>query len=138
MKGEEYIPLIVDKLKKADPSKIILFGSHAYGKPTAWSDVDLLVVMETPKGELETVKSKYFQHEQTKYLPRREADISVLNAREIKHIDEVLVRLSDKNAKDLSDYSHEDIPWLITKENEVIKYEAVFYRTKETSVREYE
>jgi len=37
-----------------NPEKIILFGSHAYGKPTAWSDVDLLVVMETPKGEVET------------------------------------------------------------------------------------
>ena len=28
-----------------NPQKIILFGSHAYGKPTADSDVDLLVVM---------------------------------------------------------------------------------------------
>ncbi len=27
------------------PQKIILFGSYAYGKPTAASDVDLLVVM---------------------------------------------------------------------------------------------
>ncbi len=27
------------------PEKIILFGSHAYGKPTPQSDVDLLVVM---------------------------------------------------------------------------------------------
>ena len=90
------------------------------------------------KGELETVKSKYFQHEQTKYLPRRESDISVLSAKEIKHIDEVLARLSDKNARELSEYSHMDIPWLVAKENEVIKYEAVFYRTKETSVREYE
>src|SRR3990167_3324384 len=90
------------------------------------------------KGELETVKSKYFLHEQTKYLPRRQPDLSVLSAQEIKHIDEVLSRLSDKNAKELSDYSHEDIPWLITKDNQQIKYEAVFYRTKETSVREYE
>ena len=40
--------------KRFNPEKIILFGSHAYGKPTAWSDVDLLVVMDTPKGELET------------------------------------------------------------------------------------
>lgn len=37
--------------EKFDPEEIILFGSHAYGKPTAWSDVDLLVVMDTPKGE---------------------------------------------------------------------------------------
>ena len=33
-----------------DPEEIILFGSHAYGNPTAWSDVDILVVMDTPKG----------------------------------------------------------------------------------------
>lgn len=37
--------------EKFDPEEIILFGSHAYGKPTAWSDVDLLVVMDTPKGK---------------------------------------------------------------------------------------
>ena len=41
--------------EKFDPEKIILFGSHAYGKPTSWSDVDLLVIMETPKGELKTI-----------------------------------------------------------------------------------
>lgn len=41
--------------EKFDPEQIILFGSHAYGKPTAWSDVDLLVVMDTPKGEMETI-----------------------------------------------------------------------------------
>ena len=29
------------------PDKIILFGSYAYGRPTADSDVDLLVVMNT-------------------------------------------------------------------------------------------
>ncbi|MCI0554377.1 MAG: nucleotidyltransferase domain-containing protein [Anaerolineae bacterium] len=40
--------------EKFNPEKIILFGSYAYGKPTAWSDVDLLVVMDTPKGEVET------------------------------------------------------------------------------------
>jgi predicted nucleotidyltransferase len=34
-----------------NPEQIILFGSHAYGKPDAWSDVDLLVVMDTPMGE---------------------------------------------------------------------------------------
>ena len=34
--------------EKFNPEEIILFGSHAYGKPTAWSDVDLLVVIETP------------------------------------------------------------------------------------------
>jgi len=41
--------------EKFDPEQIILFGSHAYGKPSGWSDVDLLVVMDTPKGEMETI-----------------------------------------------------------------------------------
>ena len=31
--------------KQFRPRKIILFGSYAYGKPTADSDVDLLVIM---------------------------------------------------------------------------------------------
>jgi predicted nucleotidyltransferase len=30
------------------PEKIILFGSYAYGEPKPESDVDLLVVMDTP------------------------------------------------------------------------------------------
>ncbi|KKR79671.1 MAG: hypothetical protein UU24_C0004G0009 [Candidatus Nomurabacteria bacterium GW2011_GWA2_40_9] len=106
-----------------------------YG-PTPVEFKKIVEIMET-KGELETVKSKYFQHDQTKYLPRRESDISVLNAREIKHIDEVLSRLSDMSAKELSDYSHLDIPWLGTENGKVIKYEAVFYRAPETSVRIY-
>lgn len=29
------------------PQKVILFGSHAYGKPHTESDVDILVIMET-------------------------------------------------------------------------------------------
>lgn len=41
--------------EKFDPDEIILFGSHAYGKPHSWSDVDLLVVMDTPKGEVKTI-----------------------------------------------------------------------------------
>ena len=34
-----------DVAKQFHPDKIILFGSHAYGKPHADSDVDILVVM---------------------------------------------------------------------------------------------
>ena len=32
-------------VREFNPEKIILFGSQAYGKPTAESDIDLLVVM---------------------------------------------------------------------------------------------
>lgn len=105
--------------------------------PTPVEFKKIIESMES-KGELETVKSKYFLHEQTKYLPRREPDISVLNAKEIKHIDEVLSRLSDKSATELSDYSHKDVPWITAEDGRPLSYESVFYRTKDTSVREYE
>src|SRR5438128_11476658 len=43
-----YVGQIVEKFH---PDKVILFGSHAYGKPDEGSDVDLLVVMPA-KNEL--------------------------------------------------------------------------------------
>jgi len=39
--------------EKFQPLKIILFGSYAYGTPRPESDVDLLVIMETPLKEIE-------------------------------------------------------------------------------------
>ena len=35
------------------PRTVVLFGSYAYGAPTADSDVDLLVVMDTPLRNVE-------------------------------------------------------------------------------------
>ena len=31
--------------REFDPERVILFGSHAYGTPSEYSDVDLLVIM---------------------------------------------------------------------------------------------
>jgi len=39
--------------EKFHPQKIILFGSYARGNPQPDSDVDLLVVMETPLKEMQ-------------------------------------------------------------------------------------
>ncbi len=87
--------------------------------------------------EIEIVKSKYFQHMQKKYLPHREPDLSVFNANEIKEIDHVLQKLSGMNAATISEYSHQDVPWMVTPERQKIDYESVFYRTPAYSVREY-
>ncbi len=89
-------------------------------------------------GEIEAVKSKYFIHFQKKYLPIKRADLSVLSAREVGHIEEVLARLSDKNAKEIENYSHEDMPWKAAKEGQPISYESVFYRDERYSVRNYD
>ncbi|MCX6736157.1 MAG: DUF4065 domain-containing protein [Candidatus Parcubacteria bacterium] len=113
-----------------------LYIKNHYG-PTPVAFAKIVTQMEK-EGAIEQVKSKYFEHEQTKYLPHKRADVSDFTAREIKHIDEVLERLSDKTATELSNLSHKDIPWIVAEEGRPINYESVFYRTEETSVREYD
>ncbi|MHB1377328.1 MAG: type II toxin-antitoxin system antitoxin SocA domain-containing protein [Candidatus Humimicrobiaceae bacterium] len=88
-------------------------------------------------GELEAVQSKYFKYEQKKYLPCKRPNLDVLSAREIEHIEDVLARLSDKNAKEIENYSHEDIPWKSAQDGEPLSYESVFYRDERYSVRNY-
>jgi transcriptional regulator with XRE-family HTH domain len=88
------------------------------------------------KGEIIEVKDKFFEYPQRKYIPRRKPDLGILKGNEIEVIDDVLGRLSDMNGRQISDYSHNDVPWLTTEEGKIIEYEAVFYRTPAYSVRE--
>lgn len=47
---DQVVEQIVEKFK---PHKIILFGSYARGNPRPESDVDMLVVMETPLRDIQ-------------------------------------------------------------------------------------
>ena len=109
---------------------------NTYG-PTPVDFAKLIKQMEDD-GSLEEIKTKYFNHDQTKYLPRVQPDLSLLSGQELAHIDKELERLAGRTGKELSEFSHKDIPWIGAEMNEVLEYEAVFYRTPETSVREYD
>ena len=95
------------------------------------------IVKQMINKDMIQVKNKYFDYPQTKYLPLRSPDLSKLKANEIAVIDGVLNKLSDMNAKQISEYSHNDVPWLTTENGEIIEYESVFYRTAPYSVRSY-
>ena len=97
-----------------------------------------IVEKMTGDEEIDRAGSKYFDFPQTKYLPLRRPNLSKLKANEIEVIDSVLNRLSDMNASQISDYSHNDVPWLTTEDGGIIEYESVFYRTTPYSMREYE
>jgi len=97
-----------------------------------------LVKKMVKEGEIEKVDSDYFSYPQTKYLPLRKPDLKKLSAPEIGVIDEVLNRLSEMNAAQISEYSHGDIPWLTTDDEKPIDYELVFYRNPPYNVREYD
>lgn len=90
------------------------------------------------QGDLVVVNSKYFTHEQKKYLPHVEPDLSLLTGRELELIDDVIDRYADKSARQLSDLSHRDMPWKATADKQNLDYELVFYRTDELSVRDYD
>lgn len=96
------------------------------------------IVEKMTDKEIVKVKGSYFDFPQTKYLPLRKPDLTKLKASEVEVIDNVLNKLSDMNAKQISDYSHNDVPWLTTEDETIIEYESVFYRTAPYSVREYD
>jgi len=101
---------------------------------------EFIKIVEDMEGkDLAKVKDEYFQYPQTKYLPLRSPDMSKINVsgNEQKLIDDVLNILSDMNATQISEYSHNDVPWQTTEEGEIIDYESVFYRTPPYSVRDY-
>jgi len=66
-KREEYVNLlktsltqIIDKLSKSDNVKrISLFGSYTRGKADLFTDLDILIIMDTPKPFLERTKEVY-------------------------------------------------------------------------------
>lgn len=100
---------------------------------------DNLIKKMIDDGEVETVKSKFYQYPQTKYLvnPEVEPDLTVLDGKEKEHIDFELQRLSDMTAIQLSELSHKDVPWISAENGKSINYESVFYRTGDTSLRDY-
>jgi hypothetical protein len=83
--------------------------------------------------QIKEVASPYSEY-QRKYLPLVEPDISLFTEQEIKHIDSVLEKHAHKNDKEISDFSHKDIPWLAADMDKELKYEAVFYRNEDTAV----
>ena len=90
-------------------------------------------------GEVEEIKSKFYEFPQIKYLinPSIEPDLSILNGQEQEHIDSELTRLSDMTAAELTEFSHKDVPWISAIDGKPLDYESVFYRTGETSIRDY-
>jgi len=88
--------------------------------------------------EIEPVKSKHFGHPQKKYLPLRDPRLAEFTAEEKQVMDSVIGRLSDMNGAQISEYSHNDVPWLTAEDDGIIEYESVFYRTAPYSVRQYD
>ena len=113
-----------------------VYIKNHYG-PTPAAFTEIVKQMERD-GDLAPVVKKYFQYDQKKYLPRRKADLSIFSAREKELIDAEIERFKDFNADKIKEYSHKDVPWIGTDDLQPISYEAVFCRTAEFSMRQYD
>lgn len=114
------------------------YMKNMYGPtPVAFSHI---VKELEEEGKIERIRSKFYTHEQRKYLvnPACPVDLSALSAQELEHIDWEISRLGDMNAAQISAMSHRDTPWIAAKDKELLEYEHAFYRPEETSVRQYE
>lgn len=113
----------------------VYIKNHHGPTPAAFAEI---VKQMEQDNDLVGVVKKYFQYDQKKYLPLRKADLSIFSAREKELIDSEIERFKDFNASKIKEYSHRDVPWIGADDLKPIEYEAVFYRTDEFSVRQYD
>jgi len=100
-------------------------------------NLDSILNQMIEKKQLQRVKMEYHNLPQTRYLPLEKANLTELKASEKEVIDRVIEQMSDWSAAAISNYSHKDLPWLVSKDGEDINYELAFYREAPFSVRNY-
>lgn len=116
----------------------ITYVRNHYGPTPKIKTFNAVINQMKKMQELDVVETPGFNAMQRKYLPRVAPRLEELNASELDHINEVINRLGDKTATELSAYSHKDTPWIATKHLQAIDYQFAKYRTSETSVKEPE
>lgn len=99
--------------------------------------LDILIQQMIEEKLLQRIKTNYHGYAQTRYLPLEKARLTGLKASEKEVIDRVIDQMSDWSATAISEYSHMDMPWMASKDGEVIDYELVFYRDTPYTVRNY-
>lgn len=88
--------------------------------------------------QLKIFSQEYYGLIQKRYVALTNYDEGSLGLKEIKIIDSVINRLSDMSARKIEDYVHEDAPWKLTKEKQVIPYALAFERSAPYALNDYE
>jgi len=81
------------------------------------------------------VNAKYMGYIQQRYLINEKVPHDLWQGREKEVIDRVIHKLKDMNAKEISNYSHGDLPWKATKDMELIDINLAYQREYPYSAR---
>ena len=79
-------------------------------------------------GQLKIFTQEYFGLAQKRYVALTNYEEGSLDLKEIKIIDSVISRLSDLSARKIEDFVHEDAPWKLTKDSQMIPYALAYDR----------
>lgn len=91
--------------------------------------IDQFVIQMRNSGEIKEVNKEYHQYKLTKYIALIKPDLTFLTESELNVIDRTIEKYADMSAKDISNLSHEDPPWLETPSiGDEIDYNLVFKR----------
>ena len=101
-------------------------------------EIDAIMNQMVTDGQLQRIKTEYHGLKQTRYIPLAKPDLLQLSAAEKTVIDDVIRQMGDWSANRISEYSHNDMPWMAAKEGLYIDYNLAFYREQPYSVRSYD
>lgn len=81
--------------------------------------------------ELREIPVEYYGYPSIRWIPLVKPDMNVFTESELEVMDEVIAKYADMSARDISDLSHEDPPWLETPSiGDEIDYNLVFKRNQ--------
>jgi len=83
--------------------------------------------------EIRMFDTEYKGKNQIRFIPTNKDGSLTTEERQV--VNNVISRLSDMNATQISNYSHDDAPWLLTTDKEIIDYISVYNRSQDYSVR---
>lgn len=87
---------------------------------------------------LKIFSQKYYGMLQKRYVALQSYEAGSLRSEENKIIDSVINRLSDMSATQIEAYVHEDIPWKITENGQIISYDLVIDREAPYAQKDYD
>lgn len=121
-----YFEVFMDKLSTEDYIK------QKYG-PVPF-DID--VVIKELKNDMLITKDERINgiYSQTKYSSLVKPTLSDFTEEQIKFIDDSIEKYSKLNAKELTELSHKDTPYIAANDYETLNYKLVFYRDAELAV----
>lgn len=92
-------------------------------------DIEELLQQMKDQWYIDIVQGEYFWYMQTRLIPKSAPNIQQLTGPQLEEIDYVINQYSDKTGKWLTEFSHGDIPWKVTKTiGQEISYGLAHYR----------